>query len=251
MKLEFPRFCGEEPASWIYKANQYFKYYRIPKHEKLMMASFHMDGEALVWFQEGEDAGVFGNWEALVQALLIRFRSTTYDDPMEPLTRLRQTSIVAMYKGEFKVLSNRIKGLSPTHKLSCFLSGLKDKLTEIEDGVTTAKVQEEEVEAEITLYALVGSPTPITMRVKGKIKTISLVILVDSGSTHNFIDASLIPGLQIPVDVSQILEVKVANGEIIKTQGLCKDVLMFIHGQIFFVQLHVLSLGGCDLLMGT
>ena len=60
MKLDFPKFCGEEPTSWIYKANQYFKYYRIPKPEKLMMASFHMEGEALVWFQEGEDPGVFG-----------------------------------------------------------------------------------------------------------------------------------------------------------------------------------------------
>ena len=78
-----------------------------------MMASFHMDGEALVWFQEGEDVGVFGNWEAFVQALLIRFGSIAYDDPMEALTRLRQKSTVALYKGEFEVLSNRIKGLSP------------------------------------------------------------------------------------------------------------------------------------------
>ena len=76
------------------------------------------------------------------------------------------------------------------------------QLTEIEDGVTIARVQEEEVEAEITLYALVGSPTPGTMRVKGRIITISLVILVDSRSTNNFIDASLILDLQIPVDVS-------------------------------------------------
>lgn len=60
--------------------------------------------------------------------MLIKFRSTTYDDPMKALTRLRQPSIVAMYKREFEVLSNRIKGLSPQHKLSCFLSGLKDEV---------------------------------------------------------------------------------------------------------------------------
>ena len=60
------------------------------------------------------------------------------------------------------------------------------------------------------------------------------------GITHNFIDTTLIPNLQIPVDVSQILEVKVANGEIIKTQGLCKDVPVFIPGLIFLVHLHVL-----------
>ena len=76
VKLDFPRFSGEEPTSWIYKANQYFRYYKISKSEKLMMASFHMEGEALVWFQEGEEAGVFGNWEALIQAILTRFGST-------------------------------------------------------------------------------------------------------------------------------------------------------------------------------
>ena len=45
--------------------------------------------------------------------MLIRFGSTAYDDPMKALTRLRQTSIVALYKGEYEALANRIKGLSP------------------------------------------------------------------------------------------------------------------------------------------
>ena len=111
--------------------------------------------------------------------------------------------------------------------------------------------QDEVVEPEITLYALVGNPTPGTMRVKGKVNSVSLVILVDSGSTHNFIDAAVISVLHIPVDKSQILEVKVANGDIIKTQGLCKDVLMCLQGQVFLVQLNVLPLGGCDLVFGT
>ena len=35
---------------------------------------------------------------------------------------------MALYKVEFEVVSNRIKGLSPLHKLSCFLSGLKDEI---------------------------------------------------------------------------------------------------------------------------
>ena len=84
--------------------------------------------------------------------------------------------------------------------------------------------QDEETELEITLSALVGSPTPGTMRVKGRVNSISLVILVDSGSTHNFIDAAVVSVLHVLVDELQILEVKVANGDIIKTQGLCKDV---------------------------
>ena len=131
-----------------------------------------------------------------------------------------------------------LEGIEMVQDSSCEV-----QLIEIEDGVTIARVQEEEIDVEITLYALVGSPIPGTMRVKRRIKTVSLVILVNSGISHNFIDAALIPDLQIPVDVSQILEVKVANGEIIKTQRLCKDVPMFIHGQIFLVHLHVLPWG--------
>ena len=58
----------------------------------------------------------------------MRFGSTPYDDPMEALTKLRQTSTMAVYKAKFEALSNRIKGLSLMHKLSCFLSGLKNEI---------------------------------------------------------------------------------------------------------------------------
>jgi len=112
----------------VYKANQYFGYYQTSAAEKLMVASFHMDQEALVWFQDAEESGVFCNWEGMVQALYVRFGSTPYDDPMEALTKLRQSSTVAVYKADFEALPNRIKGLSSLHKMGCFLSGLKDEI---------------------------------------------------------------------------------------------------------------------------
>ena len=128
VRLDFPWFKGDDLTSWVYKANQYFSFYQTPFNERLLMASFHMDGDALVWFQDSNENGVLATWEGFVDALLIRFGSTTYEDPMESLTRLRQTSNVVVYKGQFKALSNRIKGLSDSHKLSCFFSGLKDEV---------------------------------------------------------------------------------------------------------------------------
>ena len=92
------------------------------------MASFHMEGDALVWFQDSNENGVLATWEGFVDALLTRFGSTTYEDPMESLTRLKQPSNVVVYKGQFEALSNRIKGLSDSHKLSYFFSGLKDEV---------------------------------------------------------------------------------------------------------------------------
>ena len=101
------------------------------------------------------------------------------------------------------------------------------------------------------MYALTGTPTPGTMRVMGKVNGSGLVILIDTGSTHNFVDASLASGLQLRVDVSKILEVKVANGYVVKTQGFCCSVPVCIEGVKFFIQFHVLSLGGCDVVLGT
>ncbi|XP_075643266.1 uncharacterized protein LOC142614597 [Castanea sativa] len=70
----------------------------------------------------------FTSWEAFVRALHTRFGALAYDDPMEALTKLRQVSSVSTYKAQFEAVSNRIKELSEKHKLSCFLSGLKDEI---------------------------------------------------------------------------------------------------------------------------
>ena len=69
--------------------------------------------------------------------------------------------------------------------------------------------------AEITLNALMGSASSQTMRVKGRIKNREVVSLIDSGSTHNFLDATDLDNLRLPLDTSQTLEVKVADGSIV------------------------------------
>jgi len=42
-----PRFDGTEPQGWIFKINQFFEYHGTPELDKLIMASFYMEGRAL------------------------------------------------------------------------------------------------------------------------------------------------------------------------------------------------------------
>ena len=116
------------------------------------MASYHLDREALIWFQAAEQASGFASWEVFIRALQTHFGTLAYDDPMEAVTRLKQTTSVVSYKGNFEILSNRIKGLSESHKLSCFFSGLKDEIRlpmrmlvpkSLNDAFGLAKIQEE------------------------------------------------------------------------------------------------------------
>ena len=128
LRLEFPYFSGVDSASRIYKSNKFFAYYSTPEHQKFLMAYYQMEGEALIWFQDAENSGLFNDWEAFVKATHVRFGAVSYDDPMESLTRLKQTSSVIAYKGQFEAISNRVQSLSEPYKLSCFLSGLKDEV---------------------------------------------------------------------------------------------------------------------------
>ena len=83
IKIYFPRFKGEEHAAWVCKANRYFNYYKTLDHEKLSMAYFHMDGEALVWCKNAEDIGLYDSWGAFVQELQAKFGSSACDNPVK------------------------------------------------------------------------------------------------------------------------------------------------------------------------
>ena len=79
------------------------------------MTYYYIEGFALVWFQDAEHS--FDGWESILKALHTRFGPSAYDDPMECLNKLKQTSTVSNYKSQFEVLSNRIKGLSEPRRL--------------------------------------------------------------------------------------------------------------------------------------
>ena len=65
---------------------------------------------------------------------------------------------------------------------------------------------------EITLYALVGSLSPGTMRIEGKIQGQCLVILIDTGSTHNFLDAGSCSSLKLAIELALAFDIKIAIG---------------------------------------
>jgi hypothetical protein len=93
--LDFPKFDGDNPTGWIYKAEQFFDHYQSTERHKLKTTAFHMEGDALIWFQDSKDSGYFPTWNDFSKALLLRF-GPAYDDPMEAITWLRQTSTVTL-----------------------------------------------------------------------------------------------------------------------------------------------------------
>lgn len=60
-----------------FKVNQYFEFHQTQLAHLLLMASYHMDFEALVWYQDAADSGVlivrrhFQNLESEVMSYLV------------------------------------------------------------------------------------------------------------------------------------------------------------------------------------
>lgn len=90
-----------------------------------------------------------------------------------------------------------------------------------------------EEELGISLNAITGSASSRTMRIKGRINHQECVMLIDSGSTHNFLDPGVVRGAKLLIDCNQRLGVTVASGDQVRSEWRCKDVKLKLQGSEF------------------
>ncbi|OIT36359.1 hypothetical protein A4A49_61228 [Nicotiana attenuata] len=91
-RLEFRRFCGENPELWTSQAERYFKFYEISENTKLLLASSYLDGEALKWYQWIFRNKQLANWEHFTEKVLIRFRKRRLEPSKGQLVAIREYS---------------------------------------------------------------------------------------------------------------------------------------------------------------
>ena len=88
-KLNFPTFEYENPSGWIYKCDRFFKINGIGDHEKVGLASLHLKGRALEWFQGYEVSDKEIHWQQFSIDVISRFGPSTYDNPIGQITKLK------------------------------------------------------------------------------------------------------------------------------------------------------------------
>ena len=69
----------------------------------------------------------------------------------------------------------------------------------------------------ISLHALVGNKGHQTIRMVGKIKNQPVIILLDSGSSHNFLNQKVAKNLNCIVQTIKGVQITVANDESLQT----------------------------------
>lgn len=81
-----------------------------------------------------------------------------------------------------------------------------------------------DVNPKISFHAITGSSHPKTIRIIGRVENQRVVILIDSGSTHNFLDSSIVKKTQLLLNQESIIKVQLANGEQLLSESKCAGV---------------------------
>jgi hypothetical protein len=371
LKLSFPKFNGDDPTAWIYKAELYFEFQNIMPNQQVQLASFHLEGIALQWHRWLIKFRGPLTWDEFTKAIQQRFSPTDYEDPSEALTRLKQNTTVAAYQEAFERLLSQVDGLPEKFLIGCFIAGLRGEIrldvkikqphsladvigvarlieernqlqkraplpirsvpppipasvlakpsanptagvlgpaqgprlpvssntsfhritnqearerrekglcyycderfvpghrcqrpqlfmiwdssiTGSEDSVLDLlEPVEEDVIPEISFHAMTGTEHPQTMHVIGQLKNKKVILLIDGGSTHNFIDEAIVSKLALPVNREKKFQVMVANREKIDCVGQCRALTIHIEGYPVIADFYIPPVAACQLVLGV
>lgn len=128
------------------------------------------------------------------------------------------------------------------------------QLEATEDDTDPSDHEDAEVDAvdvASCLHSIVGSHPGRTMKIKASIHWCTVWILLDSGSSHNFLDPSIVRRVGLLEATSTPLKVMVANGSVLKTEGVCKAVPIQVQNFTADIDFHILPLAGCEAVLGV
>lgn len=120
-----------------------------------------------------------------------------------------------------------------------------------DEGELRQNGDELEVEGEISLHALMGNMAKTTIKVLDFLKKRALTILIDSGSTHSFLDSETARNLSCLLVGTTPWVVTVADGSETINRAKYPKFAWKMNGYWFEVELRVIPLGGCDVILGT
>ncbi|KAH6784215.1 hypothetical protein C2S52_009174 [Perilla frutescens var. hirtella] len=99
-----------------------------------------------------------------------------------------------------------------------------------------------------SLNSLSGVENPRSLRMWRKMGNSSVYVLIDSGSTHNFIQPEVAAKLRTKVETVSPFRVYIGNGDSMPCQSYCPQVTLGLQGTDFNMDLFILPIQGPDII---
>ncbi|GJS57063.1 retrotransposon gag domain, retroviral aspartyl protease [Tanacetum coccineum] len=120
----------------------------------------------------------------------------------------------------------------PGHRCKTGTFKVLEANEDVEESFTTELTNldsDREETAEISLHAILGKTHPTTMKVHGMLHSTEVLILIDGGSTHNFISDVLVNELKLATQPVSPFGVQIGNGDVIRCGQICKNLAVQIN----------------------
>ncbi|TYK10932.1 ty3-gypsy retroelement transposase [Cucumis melo var. makuwa] len=102
---------------------------------------------------------------------------------------------------------------------------------------------------ELSINSVVGLNYPGTMKVRGKLQDEDVIILIDCGTTHNFVSEKLVKKLLIPIKVTAHYGGILGSGAAVQGKGICEELEICMKDWTVKENVLPLELGGVDIIL--
>ncbi|KAJ1690028.1 hypothetical protein LUZ63_014183 [Rhynchospora breviuscula] len=112
---------------------------------------------------------------------------------------------------------------------------------------------EDELQGDQAVITMCNDPEPQqfhTLRFKGIFNLIPICILIDTGSTHSFINPALVNTDKWPITTTPPLHVRIANGAAMATCTMCDPLTFSMQNHELSGAVRLLNIQGYDLILG-
>ena len=123
--------------------------------------------------------------------------------------------------------------------------GVNEEVEIVSIETVETEEEDEDAEAKCKIIGVMGSMGEFhMMKIDGKIAGIEVVVLIDSGASHNFISPEITTALGLQITPMAAKTIRLGYGHKVLSKGLCEGVRISLGSQTFVVDALVLELGG-------
>ncbi|KAL4018114.1 hypothetical protein IC575_021704 [Cucumis melo] len=127
-KLEMPMFLGENPESWVYRAEHFFEINNLPESEKVKVAVVSFGQDEVDWYRWSHNRKKVGSWEDLKSRMFEFFRDSGQKSLGARLIRIQQEGSYNEYVKKFVTYSAPLPYMAESVLVDAFVTGLEPSL---------------------------------------------------------------------------------------------------------------------------
>ena len=90
-----------------------------------------------------------------------------------------------------------------------------------------------------------------TIKLKGELKVVPILLLVNSGASHNYITRELVIALNLPISKTKEYIVSFGDGSKISSLGRCEGLIIEVRSNSPRLDAYILELGGMNVILGV